>query len=322
MACPRQQLLWGAYIIILISCVTGIRYLPEKAIKFTQCSPKSHNCPRNSSCVQTKNGYYCACDMGFYNYKDQMTITYPKGQCIALCPKEGTSSPCVCIPGSIKKKNDEGLFLCIDKCTDDKDCPGNANCRGQKCYCPHGYCNSANLSQCNIHIKLDEECTDKCTNDKDCPGNAKCQDQNCYCPQGQCNSAYLPQCLLQIKLDETCTGKHVTVTNKTYVLPTYLLPFTPSKSTQQPIQSTPSLEISKTTETIQSTTWRTPAVPIPQKTQQEKRICELHYSVELEECEQSMRQDAFCELLKENARIEEQSCQTDTNISVEVPKLC
>ncbi|XP_073478593.1 adhesion G protein-coupled receptor E3-like isoform X2 [Aquarana catesbeiana] len=250
MTCSRRQLLWGACVLILWISVTGIRYLPEKAINFTKCSPTSEDCPSHSHCVETRKGYYCACDKGFYNDKERLTITYPGGKCTALCTREGSSSPCVCNSGFIRKKNDKDLFYCTDKCTGNGDCPGNVSCRSQIC----------------------------------------------YCPDGQCNSVYVPQCIPWIRLDEECAAP----------------------STGPPEKITSSVQTSKTTATMQSTHWRTSTVPIPQTSQPENKRCEPQYSKELEECAQSMRQDAFCSLLRENARIQEQSCQTTkTNISVE-----
>ncbi|XP_063785902.1 adhesion G protein-coupled receptor E3-like [Pseudophryne corroboree] len=75
----------------------------------------------------------------------------------ALCDKKGSSIPCACVSGSVMKRNDEGLYICIDKCADDTDCPSHAVCRQRNCYCAHGLCNKSK-PECQPLIKLDEEC--------------------------------------------------------------------------------------------------------------------------------------------------------------------
>lgn len=66
---------------LLLFCVVGKRYLPPEAKYFEQCST-SADCPKDSTCVETNGGvYYCACNNGFINDYDRLTITYPGGHC-------------------------------------------------------------------------------------------------------------------------------------------------------------------------------------------------------------------------------------------------
>ncbi|KAM5171812.1 adhesion G protein-coupled receptor E3-like [Mantella aurantiaca] len=56
----------------------------------------------------------------------------------------------------------------------------------------------------------------------------------------------------------------------------------------------------------------------PNKHQAEYKNCQSHYSKELEECNKSMNHDAFCNLLRQNAHIQEISCnRNDTNVTVQ-----
>ncbi|XP_073478601.1 adhesion G protein-coupled receptor E3-like isoform X2 [Aquarana catesbeiana] len=358
MTSSRGQLLWGVCIAVQWFGVIGKRYLPPEAKYFEQCST-SADCPKDSTCVETNGGvYYCACNNGFINDYDRLTITYPGGHCTVICPRTATSTPCACPIGFIEEPNNQGLYICKDKCTWDADCPAGAFCRYKDCYCAPGLCNSKHATHCEDLVKLDDQCTglnpasvaqttpsverktaihtsisptllitsletskspqrpqkalmenicpksgtsspcvcgtgsikakndaglhickDKCANDTDCPVGATCQSKNCYCKDDLCNSKSLSQCVKLLTLDEECID--ITIT------------------TQRPTERT-SLITSKPT------------------TQLDYKGCHSQYSNELEECRKSMNQDAFCNLLRQNARLQETSCQrNDTNITVQ-----
>ncbi|XP_073478598.1 adhesion G protein-coupled receptor E3-like [Aquarana catesbeiana] len=230
MTSSRGQLLWGVCIAVQWFGVIGKWYPPREATDFDQCIT-SDDCPEDYTCVETNGGFYdCACDNGFFY--DLLSIFYPVGHCTEnICPKSGSSSPCVCGPGSIKAKNDAGLHICKDKCANDTDCPVGATCQSKNCYCKDDLCNSKSLSQCVKLLTLDEECID------------------------------------------------ITIT------------------AQQPTE-------------------RTSLITSEPTTQLDYKGCHSQYSNE--ECKKSMNQDAFCNLLRQNARIQETSCQrNDTNITVQ-----
>ncbi|XP_018424902.1 PREDICTED: adhesion G protein-coupled receptor E3-like [Nanorana parkeri] len=121
---------------------------------------------------------------------------------------------------------------------------------------------------------------DKCANDSECPLDAVCQSNTCYCDGGLCNSRYLPACFTLVKRDDTCTEMITT--------------------TEGPTQRT------------------SPPVTGPQTPRPENRRCQLQFNKELQECENSMNQDGFCNLLRQNARIQETSChRNDTNVTAQ-----
>ncbi|XP_077326233.1 adhesion G protein-coupled receptor E3-like isoform X2 [Lithobates pipiens] len=415
MTSSRGQLLWGACIAIQLFGVIGKRYIPTEAIHFEQCST-SDDCPKDSACVEAHNGfYYCACNNGFINDRDRLTITYPKGNCTVVCPKAASSTPCACPLGSIEEANDQGLYICKDKCAQDTDCPAGAFCKGRDCFCAQGLCSSKHSTQCVDLVKLDEQCkgptpasvvqitpnvekktaihtsisptllitsletskspqktvmgicpkvgssapctcgpgsiktknnaglnvcTDKCANDTDCPVGATCQSNNCYCKDDLCNSKSLSVCLKLLKLDEECIDLTITTKQPTEGTPLVTNEPTtqlgPTLTSAQTTQTTPSVEM-KTTQTTPSVEMKTTAVftsrsstlhvtsqkpstspQQPQTTQTDYKGCHSQNSNELEECKKSMNQNAFCNLLRQNARIQENSCQrNDTNITVQ-----
>ncbi|XP_073478600.1 adhesion G protein-coupled receptor E3-like isoform X1 [Aquarana catesbeiana] len=159
MTSSRGQLLWGVCIAVQWFGVIGKRYLPPEAKYFEQCST-SADCPKDSTCVETNGGvYYCACNNGFINDYDRLTITYPGGHCTVICPRTATSTPCACPIGFIEEPNNQGLYICKDKCTWDADCPAGAFCRYKDCYCAPGLCNSKHATHCEDLVKLDDQCT-------------------------------------------------------------------------------------------------------------------------------------------------------------------
>ncbi|XP_072255005.1 adhesion G protein-coupled receptor E3-like [Pyxicephalus adspersus] len=300
MTISRGYLLWGIYIAIQWFGVIGIRYLPKEAIHFAKCS-KHDECPRNSSCVETRYGYYCACDKGFFNDKERLTITYPGG-------------------------------YCTDKCAKKVDCPQKSTCVNRKCYCDQGLCNFKILTYCDPSVNLGGRCipekdliievkitttqhpasttensqvttseiittpeqptlrtavvtkpkstwSGKCAHDGDCPEHALCRGNYCYCSHSMCNSRHLPKCITLLHMGDECTDMIIT--------------------TEQP-------------------TLRTSLVTDPKTTQPEDRRCQPQHNKELEECETSMNQNAFCNLLRQNAHIQESSChRNDINVTVQ-----
>ncbi|XP_069815863.1 adhesion G protein-coupled receptor E3-like [Dendropsophus ebraccatus] len=142
----------------LLSCCTvrGIRIIPNEAIHFTKCNPFLNQCPANSTCEETNHGDYCACHSTHYNDKDKLTITYPGGECLEFCEKEGKPFPCSCKAGYISKQNEKGLYVCTDKCTDDSDCPTGATCTASFCYCKE--CRQQQGNSCVTLVKFNEVC--------------------------------------------------------------------------------------------------------------------------------------------------------------------
>ncbi|XP_066445534.1 adhesion G protein-coupled receptor E1-like [Eleutherodactylus coqui] len=160
MQTSERLLLCG--LLFFLNCCTarGIRYLPPEAAHFPKCDPSLNECPANASCEETIEGYYCACNNNFFNVKDKMTITYPGGECLENCSAEENTSPCACRRGYVLRLNENGLYICIDKCRNNSDCPSEATCTVGTCYCkvckPQG-------NNCITLVKLDEVCPEPST---------------------------------------------------------------------------------------------------------------------------------------------------------------
>ncbi|XP_044138954.1 adhesion G protein-coupled receptor E1-like isoform X1 [Bufo gargarizans] len=160
MQTSRRLLFYGLCFFLSFSTVIAIRYFPQKAINFTKCDPALNQCPAHSYCEETTNGYYCACENDFLNDKEKLTITYPGGECLARC-KTGQTFPCACIRGYVSKVNENGLYECTDKCKNDSDCPFEASCKSNNCYCNH-IC-LPQQPNCVTLVKLDGVCTEPST---------------------------------------------------------------------------------------------------------------------------------------------------------------
>ncbi|XP_044138951.1 adhesion G protein-coupled receptor E3-like isoform X7 [Bufo gargarizans] len=168
MQTSRRLLFYGLCFFLSFSTVIGksqkivyaIRFLPQEAIHFTKCDPALNQCPAHSYCEETSYGYYCACENGFLNDKEKLTITYPGGECLARC-KTGQTFPCACRRGYVSKVNENGLYECTDKCKNDSDCPFEASCKSNNCYCNH-IC-LPQQPNCVTLVKLDGVCTEPST---------------------------------------------------------------------------------------------------------------------------------------------------------------
>ncbi|XP_040270584.1 adhesion G protein-coupled receptor E3-like isoform X4 [Bufo bufo] len=160
MQTSRRLLFYGLCFFFSFSTVIAIRYMPPEAIHFTKCDPALNQCPAHSYCEETSYGYYCACENGFMNDKERLTITYPGGECLERC-KKGKTFPCACRRGYVSKVNENGLYECTDKCKDDSDCPFEASCKNTNCYCNH-IC-KPQQPNCVTLVKLDGVCTEPST---------------------------------------------------------------------------------------------------------------------------------------------------------------
>ncbi|XP_040270583.1 adhesion G protein-coupled receptor E2-like isoform X3 [Bufo bufo] len=160
MQTSRRLLFYGLCFFFSFSTVIAIRYMPPEAIHFTKCDPALNQCPAHSYCEETSYGYYCACENGFMNDKERLTITYPGGECLERC-KKGKTFPCACRRGYVSKVNENGLYECTDKCKDDSDCPFEASCKNTNCYCNH-IC-KPQQPNCVTLVKLDGVCTEPTT---------------------------------------------------------------------------------------------------------------------------------------------------------------
>ncbi|XP_066449323.1 adhesion G protein-coupled receptor E1-like [Eleutherodactylus coqui] len=152
-----RLLLCGLCVFLSCCTVRGIRYLPPEAANFPKCDPSLDECPANASCEETIEGFHCACDHNFFNVKEKMSITYPGGECLELCSRRENTSPCACRRGSVLRVNENGLYVCIDKCRNNSDCPSEATCTAGRCYCkickPQG-------NSCITLVKMDDVCPD------------------------------------------------------------------------------------------------------------------------------------------------------------------
>ncbi|XP_018424901.1 PREDICTED: adhesion G protein-coupled receptor E3-like [Nanorana parkeri] len=279
----RTQTCAGLASTQITSCsfpITGIRYLPEEAIHFTKCSPTSDECPKDSSCVETKRGYYCACDNDFYNDRDWLTITYPGGQC-------------------------------SDKCTDDEDCPGGASCQNQVCYCPPQQCDSKYLPACVRKIRLNGKCTAGGWRFGSLEAvfsgyiSGRGTHPWCGCPPVVGRSDWYDRPEQQYNAtnanDTKCGDQYNNSNNTQYTLENLHRPDATNVTASR--ESRVILLLCSAVEVYES-----------------QNICQVeqltYYNVKA--IMSLLLQDAFCTLLRENARIQEQSCQTnETNISVE-----
>ncbi|XP_075062984.1 adhesion G protein-coupled receptor E3-like [Mixophyes fleayi] len=299
MLSSKGWLLYGLCVLDCCCVVTGIRYLSPKANNFTQCSPSAYECPANATCEEYNGAlYYCACNEKFYNDKDRTTVTYPGGECIALC--DGSISRCVCQAEYIKKRNDKGRYICTNKCTDNSDCPNHAVCVKNNCHCDSGFCGRRFKESCIALVKIDEECKvfDPCS--PPCERPMVCAHEQasyqCSCPAGF-EEAY------NKKLDKvTCSAKKFT-----------------TSQTSQPISSVVTQQGLFTSAIMNATSHSTPHQttmdPDARTSQSNKRNCQSQPDAKLEECERLNRQDAFCSLLKSSADIQKRSCQTNNTVT-------
>ncbi|XP_066446125.1 adhesion G protein-coupled receptor E1-like isoform X2 [Eleutherodactylus coqui] len=73
------------------------------------------------------------------------------------CSTEGNTSPCACRRGSVLRLNENGLYVCADKCRNNSDCPSEATCTAGTCNCkvckPQG-------NNCITLVKLNGVCPD------------------------------------------------------------------------------------------------------------------------------------------------------------------
>ncbi|KAG8574409.1 hypothetical protein GDO81_009169 [Engystomops pustulosus] len=141
----------------------GDYLLPNKAKHFTKCDQAQNQCPAHSSCKfarssdQAATGNYCRCEDDFLNPKEKLTFTDLDGECLEKCQSQGNPVPCACRPSFITKLNENGLYSCINKCTNDSDCPSGASCRRGDCYCTDG-CSAPRITVCIPLVNLDGAC--------------------------------------------------------------------------------------------------------------------------------------------------------------------
>ncbi|XP_073444814.1 adhesion G protein-coupled receptor E3-like isoform X2 [Dendrobates tinctorius] len=156
MQSSRRLLLYGLYFFLHCCPVRGTVFVPDKASNFTKCDPSQNQCPTDSFCEQSNNGYYCICSQYSYNEKDKTSVVYPGGECLGLCDTKGNISLCACRrDGFVAKLNYKGLYACTDKCRNDSDCPARASCHSQACHCNDICTGQIN---CVTLVKLDEVC--------------------------------------------------------------------------------------------------------------------------------------------------------------------
>ncbi|XP_075062988.1 adhesion G protein-coupled receptor E3-like isoform X2 [Mixophyes fleayi] len=305
MPSSRGWLLYGLCVLACCCVVTGIRYLPPKAIHFTQCLPSENKCPANAICDEYQgNKYYCACETNFFNDKERTTVTYPGGECIAVCNSTAITSRCVCSLNTVKKRNDKGLYICTDKCTDDSDCPKHAFCAATNtCDCDSEYCSQRpkrSIIPCIRSVKIDEECKDPCSfSPPHCKSPKVCVSSKgtytCNCPPGfhEVYDTVLKTWMCSDKCTNNshCPAHAVCVQNNCYC---------DSGFCAGPSSKGSCITLLQSGEECTG-----------------ERNCQSQPSTELEKCERLNRQDAFCSLLKSSADIQNKSCQANnTSISV------
>ncbi|XP_073478596.1 adhesion G protein-coupled receptor E3-like isoform X2 [Aquarana catesbeiana] len=311
MTSSRGQLLWGVCIAVQWFGVIGKRYLPPEATDFERCST-SADCPKDSTCVETNGGfYYCACNNGFINNYDRLRITYPGVDCT------GKWYPPL-----------KAIFF--DQCLTSADCPKDSTCVETDvgfyfCACNNGFINDYD----RLTITYPGgHCTDITITTQQPTERTSLITSKPTTQLGlTLTSVQTTQTTPSVEMNTTAA-----LTSRSSTL--HVTSQKPSTSPQQPqttqtgltltsvqtAQTTPSVEMNTTAVLTSRPSTQKPSTSPqqPQTTQTDYKGCHSQYSNELEECKKSMNQDAFCNLLRQNARLQETSCQrNDTNITVQ-----
>ncbi|XP_066445537.1 adhesion G protein-coupled receptor E3-like [Eleutherodactylus coqui] len=277
----------------------GIRYLPPEAANFRRCDPSLNECPANASCEETIKGYYCACGDDFFNVKEKMTITYPGGECLEYCSAKENTSPCACRRGSVLRSNENGLYVCSDKCRKNSDCPSEATCTAENCYCkvckPQG-------NNCITLVKLDEVCPDPSTTANplltstvDIEVTTVYMEPDSSTPQPAPNATTGQWLTSSVNMKDTAAYTHQRIKETTFY------PFTTSTSVTTHSMS------QRTTEE-QGTLTPQPVI---------EKCNTISRTNEREECKEQSHTKPQCALLESLRYITENACEKNTNTSVQ-----
>ncbi|XP_075715626.1 adhesion G protein-coupled receptor E3-like [Rhinoderma darwinii] len=283
-----------------------IRFLPNAAIHFPKCDPTLNECPANANCEETQRGYYCACDEKFLNNKDKLTIVYPGGECLERCQNNGKTFPCACNKGFVSILNQNGRYVCTDKCRNDSDCPSGASCKKENCYCDD-FCKQQHGNNCITLVKLDDVCAaPSSTTSPLLTSNMNIGDTTSYTQSSAQTLQPAPSSTTSLFLTSNVNiGDPTSYTQ-------------PSDQTLQPAPSSTTSPMPTSNVNMgDTTTYTQPRAPRPQP---EDDRCQTDSITEqqIKECEKHTNNtDRLCNFLKSIVNIKEDACERNNrNTSV------